>query len=420
MVGNHHRPIGLRQVVESGEEHGRHDGTGQRHGEAAAEQQAPASGARLSRADAAEKEEARERQRVDESLRMAAEQQRRGAQEEQQEVAAGALVVAARDAIEHRRQQRGAIDQRPPHPEQQEAPEAESEAADESRSLAEALAAQQEEAEDQRHQHAQRRRDSHRLPEREGIGRDDERLEDLRLRIGHQRHARAGARVPQRPAPLPQSAAHLQRPRRDLVDEIAVQRDRRRIGRRELAKRMKGREAAERQKDSAAEEDRGEEEDEHQAEDGQDAPGNGIEPAPQQRGETGPEENHVQTRQQVGGGPAAHPASSISPIRFLNRNHALRIFQKRLASMAAMRALSAAASKAARARSSANIASAWRSSPPRRADSLRQETSCAASSEPAQRGWPTPRPSTTRSSRTAEERELPDGTWQQQSHPEPR
>src|SRR5947199_5086229 len=135
------------------------------------------------------------------------------------------------------------------------------------------------------------------------------------------------------------------------------------------------------------------------------------------------EASEGRTPQRARGVEQALYLSSVNPSHRLTANHAFRIFQNRLASMAWIRTRNASASTvatAARARSSARRSWDCHSSRKSLSPSCREPARSADSMAPAQRGWGRSRPSTTRSRRMVAVREVPGGSGQARPEPERR
>jgi hypothetical protein len=228
-----------------------------------------------------------------EGWRRPAREQREEGRDEQQEVPPRAALVRHHQGVEDERQQGRRIADRPVEPEQEESPKTECQAAEEGRSFGEPLPAQQQEEKNQGEQHPQPRRHSDRRGEGERQGEEDQRLEGLRLRIGEQRHPRAGEVVPQRPSAGADLPPHLGLQGDDLRHQVELQE----VALGGLARVLRLHHTGEdvRGKEHLAQEQRRPEEDhEEQAEHRPDAPRHRVPPPPERAVEEKGEEGEVE------------------------------------------------------------------------------------------------------------------------------
>ncbi len=257
-------------------------------------------------------------------LGMAGEQQRRERQHQQQDVPAPALTRVAlragsirarqtrqpRQRVEDARQQGRRAGDGPTHPEQHEAAQAERERADQRGSLAQTLAPQQQVGEHQGQEHPQRRH--HRRPphRRERQRQDGQRGDRLRLGIGKQRHAGAGAGVPQGPAAGLQSSLRGRQRRHHQLDQIALEQIAVRLAGRHQPEGHLAAQVVERQQHPAAAQRAAEQHPERHRERAKHAPGHRVVPAPQDARKEQRQTRHVKSGRQVEQAPLGHRRQS--------------------------------------------------------------------------------------------------------------
>ena len=130
----------------------------------------------------------------------------------------------------------------------------------------------------------------------------------MRLRIGEERHAGAGAVVPERPAPLRERLPDGGERRRDELDQVPLQDVAGRLGGSEPLEGDGAAEAVERQEETAAVEHRAEQDRQREGEDGEHPRRHPVVPAAERRGERDAEHPHPEGGQQVHRTPVGHGA----------------------------------------------------------------------------------------------------------------